>query len=243
MRMIDGLFLTDNGTRKETNEDHSYIDLSAGIAIVADGMGGEKSGEVASRLAVDSLAGFLHEEISEGKRISRDYMNKTMQRVNRTVFSKTLSNPELGGMRSTIAAVVISGNTCIASNVGDSRAYLIRNGQLIKLTNDHSLVQEMIDHKLIPEGKARRHHLRHIVTSALGCSTEVISDCNQVEIVVGDRFLLCSDGLTEMLTDSEIAEVIASHSTSINACSTLIKMAIEQGGYDNITVGMGQFEL
>jgi len=240
MRMADAVFLTSKGTGKANNEDCFFIDPRHGIAIVADGLGGRTAGEIASRAAVDSMAGFLMHELSHGRRIDARIMRRAVLDANRAVFAEANAAPLLEGMRSTIAAVVLQNDTYYVSNAGDSRIYLVRKERIRKLSSDHTLVQEMVDHGLITEGKARAHHLRHVVTSALGCKETTPCSGSETAAAGGDRLLLCSDGLTEMLDDREIAVVVAAHRSCATICRVLIEKATGRGGCDDITVGMAR---
>lgn len=238
---------SDLGLKRPHNEDSHAIwipeepserDQHGALVVVADGMGGALSGEVASRLAVETVVRVVRE--SPGEDVL-GLLRTAIQEANRVVHDESLSNPELNGMGTTCTAVLIRGDTAWIGHVGDSRAYLIRDDQIRQLTNDHSLVAHLVERREITREQARRDPRRNIVTRSLGPNREIEVDTFRTDVRLrpGDRLLVCSDGLHGPLNDDELAEVVANedHST---VCEQLIAEANDRGGPDNITAIVAQ---
>lgn len=222
--------VTDTGRRRRRNED-SYV-CEPPLFAVADGMGGAQAGEVASRLA----AAVLQE--AEGAELSRDAVVELIQEANRRVYSRSNEDAAVSGMGTTMTvALVESTDTVVIGHVGDSRAYRIREGRLEQLTDDHSLVAELMrSGKLSPE-EAETHPQRSVITRALGTEPDVDVDTFVLETKPGDVFLLCSDGLTTMVSDREILELADGSGGDLDALARrLVEAANSSGGEDNITV-------
>ena len=238
---------TDVGRRRESNEDQYLVDPEIGVYAVADGMGGHAAGEVASELAITTLASTLRQdgwpesptEGTEQERKTRTArsMRQAIIEANRNICQAVEEHAEWKGMGTTLVAMAISGNSAIIGHVGDSRAYLVRGGQLSRLTSDHSWVNEQVKLGLLSAEDAQRHPWRNIVTRALGNRTEVDVDLLEQPIEPEDLFLLCSDGLNTMLRDGEIRTILEkSGEDPAEACRELIAAANARGGEDNITV-------
>ena len=231
MRTVRSGAATDPGLVRPNNQD---LALEAGsLWAVADGMGGHAGGEVAARTAVDALAA------SFGRDPSPAGLAEAVRQANRAVWEKGRSDPQLRGMGTTMTAaalVTVGGDQRLALvNVGDSRAYQLRQGQLTQLTIDHSVAQEMLDSGELGEAEAGSSMYRHILTRALGAGPEVEVDEHQVAISTGDRILLCSDGLVNEVSEEEIAQVLAEVPDPKQAASRLVALARDNGGSDNIT--------
>ncbi len=232
---------TDRGLVRELNEDSYRIlpgsSQSSCVFIVADGMGGHNCGEVASRMAVD----YLSEAITgEGAGIcsSEDTgagLRRLVEDTNRAVYEKSLERPEVNGMGTTLTTAVINNNTITVAHVGDSRLYLIRNGKMLQLTEDHSYISELVKNGSLTREEAEHHPGKNIITRAIGSSPELEVDILSREIEKEDIFLMCTDGLTNMLDEAEIYDVIVGCEPE-KACSELIEAAKVKGGEDNITV-------
>jgi protein phosphatase len=239
--------LSDVGRSRETNQDQYVIDATLGLYAVADGMGGHAAGEVASRLAVDALA--------EAIRASRDgnagqaeepeltppraveQLKLALNEGNRRICESMLSRAEWRGMGTTMVAMLDLGNCAVIGHVGDSRAYLLRDQRLERLTSDHSLVNEQVKQGLLSDAEARRHPMRNIVTRALGNHPHVDVEVTEVPVQPGDLIMLCSDGLNSMLVDSEIEAALERNRRDPGAaCRELVDLANARGGEDNITV-------
>ena len=238
---------TDVGRRRESNEDQFLVDSEIGVYAVADGMGGHAAGEIASEQAIETLSAALRREgWPDAGRDGTDQERKTrtartireaIGEANSRICKSVEHHPERKGMGTTLVALAISGNSAIIGHVGDSRAYLVRDGQLIRLTSDHSWVNEQVKLGLLSAEDAQRHPWRNIVTRALGNRAEVDVDLMEQPMEAGDLFLLCSDGLNTMLRDGEIRTILEKTAQDPEqACSELIAAANARGGEDNITV-------
>jgi PPM family protein phosphatase len=221
---------SDTGKKRRHNED-SYV-VAPPLFAVADGMGGAQAGEVASKLAAAAL-----EEAGPDSLTGEEKLVELIQEANRRVHDRANSDPATSGMGTTITAALVEGNRVIFGHVGDSRAYLVRDGRMEQLTEDHSLVNELLKSgKLSPE-EAETHPQRSVITRAVGTDPDVDVDTFVIEGQVGDVFLICSDGLTDMVDDETILEVLERfHDDLDRATKSLIAAANRGGGEDNITV-------
>jgi PPM family protein phosphatase len=229
LRVDDQAFRTDTGRQRSENEDSLFV--RAPIFVVADGMGGAQAGEVASKTAADAFDRDLPESSPER------FLRATIEEANRRIHELAKADPSRAGMGTTItAAIVDAGKEEVAlGHVGDSRAYRLRRGRLEQLTRDHSLVEEMRRKGQITDAQAEDHPQRSIITRALGPEPEVEVDLQTVPASPGDVFLLCSDGLTTMLSEERIAAVLSATATMREAVRTLVDEANAAGGRDNIT--------
>jgi protein phosphatase len=217
---------TDIGQVREGNED-AYLVLDPLFA-VADGMGGHRGGEVASSLALETV-----QRLFEGEEGS---LTDQVELANRAVFERSQADREVSGMGTTLTAALIEGNRARLAHVGDSRAYLLRDGALTLLTEDHTLVHRMVQEGEITESEAEMHPHRSILTRALGVEETLEVDEAFVDLREGDRLLLCTDGLTSMVDDERIREVLSTVPDPREAAERLVRVANEAGGIDNITV-------
>jgi serine/threonine protein phosphatase PrpC len=246
--------VTDVGRKRKGNEDSLFVNAEQNLFVVADGMGGHAAGEVASRLAVDAINEFIcltgdDEEITWpfglDETISYDgnRLKTAIRYANRKVLEATKEKSEYEGMATTVAAVLVDGDSANIGHVGDSRIYLMRNGSISQLTTDHSWVNEQIVGGMISPDQARSHPLRNVVTRALGGKSDLQVDMKVHKIETGDVLLLCSDGLTTMMADEDIARVVSEASNDVEkATRELVAAANAKGGEDNITVVMLRFE-
>jgi protein phosphatase len=235
LRAADSIWKTDTGRARAENEDNAYA--RPPLYVVADGMGGAQAGEVASALAVDEFRGGL---VADGTPEQR--LTERVQAANRRIYETARQKLEHEGMGTTLTAVYLDDSNLAVAHVGDSRAYIFRDGELIRLTHDHSLVEELIRRgKLTPE-QAAAHPQRSIITRALGIEPEVEVDTWTYPMRAGDVVLLCSDGLTSMVDESRIAAVLAEQHDLDAAGERLIAEANEAGGRDNITVVLFRLE-
>jgi serine/threonine protein phosphatase PrpC len=226
---------TDVGIVRSGNED-SYLMLSeCGIFIVADGMGGHAAGEVASEMAVritshaiGSLRGLSDEEAS-------DRVRTAIRAANDAIFDRTLSEHDMGGMGTTATVLVLLEGRYLIGQVGDSRAYLLRDGQLLQLTKDHSYVQEALDAGLLTPEQARVHPYSSVITRCVGASEDVVPDMYFGSLERGDIILLASDGLTGMLEDEQLTRILSSDGEPQHWVDRMITEANRRGGLDNIT--------
>ena len=233
--------LSDVGRHRANNEDAVMVDPARGIVVLADGMGGYNAGEVASALAVDLIAGELGRWLEEAATVAstrdvRRAMEICVDNANRSIFDAAHTHEACAGMGTTLVMGVLHQGVFVIGHVGDSRAYRWREGMLARLTRDHSLLQEQIDIGLITEEEAAASGNRNLVTRALGVEDTVLLDLQETDIAFGDVFLLCSDGLNDMLADDDIAAVLAAGMTLEQTARRLIDLANERGGRDNVSV-------
>jgi len=221
---------TDTGRKRRRNED-AYV-VAPPLFAVADGMGGAQAGEVASRLAAAAL-----EDTDPGSLSAPDRVESLIQEANRRVHERSTADPSTSGMGTTMTVAIVEGSTVTIGHVGDSRAYLVRDGRLEQLTEDHSLVNELLKSgKLTPE-EAVTHPQRSVITRAVGTDPDVDVDSFTIDAHDGDVFLLCSDGLTDMVDDEDILDVAASYGHDLDRVTkSLVSAANRGGGEDNITV-------
>src|SRR5919202_5189856 len=230
LRVVEYTQLSDVGRQREGNEDSMLAEPP--LFVVADGMGGAQAGEVASNMAASPF----REDSGAGGSGER-HLVELIQEANRRVFRRSSEDAAASGMGTTITAALVEDGTVAIGHVGDSRAYLIRDGQLEQLTEDHSLVAELVrSGKLSPE-EADTHPQRSVVTRALGTDPDVDVDTFRIEAKPGDLFLICSDGLTSMVSDDAILDEIRRHRDDLRAAAkALVRAANRGGGEDNITV-------
>jgi len=224
------------GLKRKENQD-SYCHASTrhvDYFIVADGMGGARGGAIASAIAVNVIG---REAVDESDCVTAESLSTAIEKTNTIIFEKGCSDENLGGMGTTVVALAISGDEVLVGHVGDSRIYLCRDGNMLQVTRDHTLVQDLIDSGAISEEEAENHPIAHMLTRSLGPSGAVDPDVRILEEkgLSGDRFLLCSDGLYNMVEDKQIEEILAKHEPE-KAAELLIEAALEGGGTDNVTV-------
>jgi protein phosphatase len=220
---------SDTGRRRRRNEDN-YV-VAPPLFAVADGMGGAQAGEVASRLAASALEG----EDSDGLQ-GLERIDALIQEANRRIYDRASTDPAASGMGTTMTVALVEEMTVAIGHVGDSRAYLVRDEQMEQLTDDHSLVNELLKSGRLSEEEAHVHPQRSVITRAVGTDPDVDVDGFTIEAEEGDVFLLCSDGLTDMVSDEEILELVHSHRDDLDkAVKALVTAANRGGGEDNIT--------
>lgn len=223
---------TDAGKVRTSNEDALLAE--SGLFAVADGMGGHNAGEVASALAITTLRAALRNGVT-----GHDHLRDLIQQANSVIYTASLDDSTQRGMGTTLTVVaVVQGQDrlVLVGNVGDSRTYLLRGGEMSRVTQDHSYVQELVNEGVISEEDARTHPRRNIVTRALGIDRNVTADIAPLEVAIGDRLLLCSDGLVDEVDDDEIAAVLRSHTDPAVAAERLVASANSGGGRDNTSV-------
>lgn len=235
--------LSDVGRRRETNEDELVLAPgdAYGVFAVADGMGGHAAGEVASRIAIETLVeGMRPEERTPsalGVEETSRRLTEAVEAANRRICESIVGHQDRRGMGTTMVVLVALEDRAVIAHVGDSRVYLLRDGALLRLTTDHSWVSEQVRMGLMSDAAAQRHPMRNIVTRALGSRSDVSVDLAEERLVGGDVFLLCSDGLNSMLTDDEIRDLLAAHGADPKAtCKALVNAANDRGGDDNTSV-------
>lgn len=237
---------TDVGRQRDHNEDNFASEKQLGLIVLADGMGGHNAGEVASEMAVEKIVSSIKEnfaspeipeEISDEEIVC--FMLEAINTANHAIFETAATQPQCAGMGTTIVVALFRNNCITIAHVGDSRLYRWRKGELEQLTVDHSLYQEMIQGGYMSEEEADKSLNKNMITRALGISIDVEIDIQQQNVEAGDLLLLCSDGLTDLVNDTEIQQVITAEGGDLNlATEKLVNMANEHGGTDNITVVM-----
>jgi serine/threonine protein phosphatase PrpC len=225
---------TDVGRMRMNTED-SYLS-SKPVAAVADGMGGHSAGEVASAIAIEELAALGRRGPWANETDATDDLKQAILRANRRIREMAASDRKLNGMGTTLVALLEDGDMVHVANVGDSRGYLLRQGELSQVTVDHSLVQELVDDGRLSPEDAERHPQRSVITRALGIDPEVEFDLFTYKLLVGDRLLLCSDGLSDVVEPAQIRKVLLRVRSAQRAARELVTVANDQGGPDNITV-------
>jgi PPM family protein phosphatase len=220
---------SDTGRRRRRNEDN-YV-VAPPLFAVADGMGGAQAGEVASRLAATAL----ESESSDGRQ-GLERVDALIQEANRRIYDRASTDPSASGMGTTMTVALVEGMTVAIGHVGDSRAYLVRGERMEQLTDDHSLVNELLKSGRLSQEEAQAHPQRSVITRAVGTDPDVDVDGFTIEAEEGDVFLLCSDGLTDMVEDEEILELVHRDRDDLDkAVRALVAAANRGGGEDNIT--------
>lgn len=241
MMRILGTGKTDIGLKRANNEDAFLVRTDLGLACVADGMGGAASGEVASRIFVETTAEiFSAERPPDDDPETVNLVQRAFRITNERIFAKASKEPDHRGMGCTAELLAFHPGGFVLGHVGDSRAYLFRQGRLRQVTRDHSLVQEQVDRGILPPAGARHHQFKSIVLRAVGVEETLAVDLVRGTNLPGDLFLLCSDGLTDMLEEEEIREILSLPVEVSERVERLVEMARKAGGYDNITVVLCQ---
>jgi protein phosphatase len=238
--------LSDVGLTRAHNEDYFEIDPQHRLYVVADGMGGHSHGEVASQIAVNTIRDFIAKTADKDTtwpfgmdaRLERhsNLLKMAVRMAHDHVLRAISRDGSLYGMGTTVVGLLVAGQTAAVAHVGDSRAYRLRAGRLEQLTQDHTWVNEQVVAGFLSKEQARSHPLKNVVTRALGGESDVLVDVKEFEVQSGDLFLLCSDGLTGMLSDSDIRDRLASGRSLHEICRTLITDSNARGGIDNVTV-------
>ena len=229
------------GMCRQANEDRYAIVPELGLYLVADGMGGHRAGHVASQLA--SEAAIRAVEALQGATVSlAERLRHAVACANREIFAAASAKPEFEGMGTTLVGLLFAGERLALAHVGDSRAYLVRQGRLRRLTDDHSIVAELLRRQEISEEDAREHPHRHVLTRALGVRPRIEPDLAEMTPHADDVFILCSDGLTTHLDDDEIAEQICADRDLEEVAAGLVDSANRAGGVDNTTVLLVRYD-
>jgi len=233
--------ITDPGRVRRTNEDNFFADEALGLFIVADGMGGHAGGEVASQIAIATISELMKAGLTEAD--PDGLIRNAIEQANTAIRAQAEADPTLQGMGTTLVLAVCRGDAIHLAHVGDSRAYLIHNGSIQRLTEDHSLVAQMVKSGQLSAAEAPRFHLRNVVTRSLGNQKLTEPDLAVVAWNAGDFLLLCSDGLTNMVEDSELRSLISGGGADLErSCREAIERANQNGGKDNITAVLAYHE-
>jgi protein phosphatase len=236
--------VTDTGKVRNINEDNFSIAEPLGLFMVADGLGGHNAGEVASKMAIEVIKNHMKNNESP---LVREYKKEFSQDTNRilsgirlansAIYNAAQKNIEQQGMGTTVSSILINNNVMTLAHVGDSRIYRIRGGSLERLTRDHSMIEEQLELGLISKAEAEKSKQKNIITRALGVSETIQIDADEEIILDGDWILLCTDGLTDMVREEEILDILLNNTDDPqDACKELVDKANNNGGMDNITV-------
>jgi protein phosphatase len=238
------------GQVRDHNEDYVFTDLARGITVLADGMGGMNAGEVASSMSVhvvaEELVGLVdgtsnlqlaNDEEDTLHTVEKDFMRSTVEKANSAVFHVSQTQPQCRGMGTTIVAALFRDDRIVVGHIGDSRMYRSCNGELDQITKDHSFVQELIDKGLYTKEEARSSSQKNVVTRAVGIAPTIDVEVNVHDALPGDLYLLCSDGLTDLVSDSAIQQTIDLFGNDLDGMADhLIEVANASGGKDNISI-------
>ena len=235
---------TDTGLKRSHNEDFIAWDVERGLALLADGMGGHNAGDVASRMSVESLDQSLLEALQQPLPASDtdlsplgNLLRQAVDRANSAVFAAGEENEDQKGMGTTLVVLALCEDRVVVAHVGDSRAYRLRDGQMAPITTDHSLVRQMMAEGMMTEAEAQDSPFTHVITQAVGVAETVDVEVQEFDAVLGDVYLLCTDGLTDLVPDADIeATLVAAQGNWDRAAQRLIDLANQQGGRDNISV-------
>lgn len=242
---IDYAAQTDVGLMRLHNEDAIAVCPESAMTILADGMGGYNAGEVASEIAITVIKEYVNDKINRFLSILIPYQPHELQQIveqavelaNNTILNASLNEPQFMGMGTTLVMTLCYGDMLVVAHVGDSRAYRFRQNQLMQITHDHSVVQEQIDAGMMSVESAQYSDIKNLVTRAVGVGFPVGVEVNLYQIEVGDLYMLCSDGLSDMLAEQKLQEILQRNNISLQTmCSELINQANLQGGRDNISV-------
>ena len=239
---------TDVGQKRQGNEDRFCLDPALGLYVVADGMGGHAAGEVASRLAVETIHEWIGKYLSgadvaivgpaaSAVSAEANFLLSSIRLANRIIFDSAKDRREYAGMGTTVVAVLARDDRFVLAHVGDSRIYRIRRDHIFQISRDHSFVQEQVDSGMMSTAEAHQSQYRHMITRALGLKESVDVDLTEEPARPGDVLLLCSDGLSDLLDDEDMLVAVKEHAEDLDdACQALVDRANSKGGDDNITV-------
>lgn len=226
---------TDVGKKRAENQDSFLMDPDLGLYVVADGMGGHNGGEVASSMAVESVRNVVLESFqNEVGVMPRDLLQRACATASESIFNASIKDSKLSGMGTTLVATLCRDNAIYIANVGDSRAYLVRDHHIWQITEDHSLINEQIKAGLLKPEESSAFPGKNVITRSVGFEKSVLCDVIERKAVPGDRFLICSDGLTGMVSDHRILEITEKNEPS-HVALKLIDEANKNGGEDNVT--------
>ena len=234
---------TDTGRARDNNEDSVAIDKEMRVVVLADGMGGYNAGEVASGMATAYITTELGRWLTEVGAVARSRevrraMEICVDSANLAIFNAANSNAHYAGMGTTLVVAVFRDDALVLGHIGDSRCYRLRAGTLEQITRDHSLLQEQLDAGLITSEQAQHSNIKNLVTRALGVEALVLIEVNEHAVEPGDIYLLCSDGLSDMVSDATIAQILATETGLERQAQALVDAANDHGGRDNISVLM-----
>ena len=232
-------FKSDKGLKRSNNEDACFVFLADKVYLVADGVGGGNAGEIASRTAVKEIANYIEDHpLAEAtnKYAVVNYLQACLDKTNEEIFEKARRYEENKGMATTAAIVYIKGGKAYIANVGDSRVYLYRNGELVQLTEDHTYVNTLLNAGIISQEQAAVDERKNVITKALGAEDTVEPDFFQLEIVKNDILILCTDGLYDEVDERSMKTILEKDISMSDVCAEMVDAANKNGGHDNITI-------
>lgn len=236
--MIKAWGVTDKGAVRQQNQDAYYLDVPAdglAVAVVCDGMGGARAGNIASTLAVEAFVDALRSHDASAAMEPGDLLTEAAVLANAAVFCRASIDPGCHGMGTTMVAALVAEHVAHIVNIGDSRCYLVTESGIIKVTRDHSVVEDLVTRGEITPEEARLHPRKNLITRALGAEEHIRSDLYRSDLHMGDCLLLCSDGLSNVLTDQEMLYEILHGGAIEDCCTRLLDIALSRGAPDNVT--------
>jgi serine/threonine protein phosphatase PrpC len=247
MSHFEVAFATDIGLKRSQNQDSGIALPEFGFFLVADGMGGHRGGEIASSMTVEIVGDFIKQSIAQSSQRAesgfnpRHLLNESLQRANYAIYDRSLKEPSLQGMGTTATALLFKDQLLTVGHVGDSRAYLLRDGAYWQLTRDHSLVQEKLRAGLITREQAKTDQMRNVITRSVGFGHETVVELYEVQVQEGDVLLLCSDGLSGQVEDQLTRDILLKEIPLQERVQSLVEQANLNGGFDNTTVIVVKF--
>lgn len=252
--LVKSWAITDRGRQRLSNEDCYFLDPESRLLLVLDGMGGHRAGEVASKLAMETIAGFymshsqenganrdVIEVFDQSLSFQANMLRQAAFEANRLVLAKSEQGSEFGGMGSTLTGLAINDSTVSMVNVGDSRIYLIRNKTIEQMSKDHTLAEDQVERGIMSREEARDSQLKHILSSVIGVDSKVRIHTDELTAQPGDAFLLCTDGLTAVMSDEEILAFLEADELGPHTLERMVDKVNERGGPDNVTLALAVF--
>lgn len=237
--MVQIGFKSNKGIVRRNNEDACFVIPGSDVYIVADGVGGNNSGEVASRTAVENIAGYVNDNDIRSNTTPEeifDFMTEALACANTAIYSMGIEQPKYKGMATTVVMAYLYHGEAYIANLGDSRAYVFREGEIRRITKDHTYVNELIDKGVITEDEAEFHKQKNVITRALGAEPGVAPDFYKLPLNSEDVLLLCTDGLYGEVGEAGMSQILAEGKNMNDTCADLVDAALQSGGRDNITV-------
>ncbi len=233
--------VSDKGVVRRSNQDSFRIRTEPSeelaVAVLCDGMGGAKSGEVASSIAAESFLSAAAEDLRNQPELDiAEIGRESAALANLHVYDRAVRDDSCAGMGTTLVALMVRKREAVLVNVGDSRGYWFAEGHIQQVTRDHSHVQELVDRGIITQGEARSHPRRNLITRAVGLERRIVTDIFRLDLQPGDRVLLCSDGLSNLVSEAELAAALAEERDLPACCQSLLALALDRGAPDNVTI-------
>lgn len=232
-------FKSDKGIRRSNNEDACFVLIPDNVYLVADGVGGGNAGEIASRMAVKEIADYIENnpiKAADNKYAIVNYLQDCLDQANGIIFDNARRYEENQGMATTVSLLYTRGGVAYIANVGDSRVYLYRDGEMAQITEDHTYVNTLLNAGVLSPEEAEVDNRKNVITKALGADKTVEPDFFQVDIVAGDIFILCTDGLYDEVNSDEMIKILKSYNSMSDICVEMVSAANRNGGRDNITI-------